>query len=238
VARLSERALAWDACLNVRDLGGHAIEGGGETRWRRVVRADALRRLSDEGWAALVEYGVRTVVDLRHDAEREADPPRELPVEVTHVRLVADHDPRFEHSTLARFYVQALELYADRFALVVEAVARAAEGAVVLHCEAGKDRTGMVVALLLRLAGVSVADVSADYALSAANVTPVTAPWIAGAETKEERALRAMIAGGDAPTMVETLTELERRHGNVREYLLAAGVAEADIERVRRRLTE
>src|SRR5919204_1655163 len=79
------RDLVWEGLLNVRDLGGHSTEDGGETRFGSVVRADSVRRLSNDGWAALVDYGVKTIVDLRANEELEADPPAELPVEVLHV---------------------------------------------------------------------------------------------------------------------------------------------------------
>ena len=81
-------ALEWEGCLNVRDLGGHPTGDGAVTRHRVVVRADALRQLSDAGWAQLVDYGVARIVDLRFNDEREADPPRELPVEVVHLPLL------------------------------------------------------------------------------------------------------------------------------------------------------
>src|SRR5262249_24471543 len=80
VVALHRRELAWDGCLNVRDLGGHPTDDGGETRYGAVVRADSVRQLSDAGWAALVEYGVDTIVDLRMDQELAADPPADLPV--------------------------------------------------------------------------------------------------------------------------------------------------------------
>ena len=79
------RDLVWDGLLNVRDLGGHPTEDGAETRFGAIVRADSVRQLSDEGWGALVDYGIRTVVDLRGEQELEADPPAEVPIEVLHV---------------------------------------------------------------------------------------------------------------------------------------------------------
>ncbi len=74
------RNLVWDGCVNVRDLGGHPTEGGRETHYGRIVRADTVRTLSEEGWRALLDYGIRTVVDLRTDRELEEDAPAELPV--------------------------------------------------------------------------------------------------------------------------------------------------------------
>ncbi|MDX6511355.1 MAG: protein-tyrosine phosphatase, partial [Gaiellaceae bacterium] len=81
-------ALTWEGLLNVRDLGGHPTEDGAVTRHRVVVRADALRQLSDAGWEALAGYGIARIVDLRFHDEREADPPRDLPAELVHVSLL------------------------------------------------------------------------------------------------------------------------------------------------------
>ena len=82
---LRDTELAWEGCLNVRDLGGHRTEDGGETSYGAIVRADSVHQLTEAGWEALVAYGIRTVVDLRGHHEREGDPPSELPVEVVHV---------------------------------------------------------------------------------------------------------------------------------------------------------
>src|SRR5207237_3157705 len=62
---LRSRELAWEGCLNVRDLGGLPTEDGGQMRYGQVVRADSVRQLTDAGWKAVADYGVRTVVDLR-----------------------------------------------------------------------------------------------------------------------------------------------------------------------------
>ncbi|HEY6017128.1 MAG TPA: tyrosine-protein phosphatase, partial [Gaiellaceae bacterium] len=82
------RVLAWDGCVNVRDLGGLPLEDGGETAYRVVVRSDSVRTLTDAGWEALAAYGVERVVDLRFEEELAEDPPRELDVEVVHVPLL------------------------------------------------------------------------------------------------------------------------------------------------------
>src|SRR5205823_6923920 len=68
------RHLTWDACYNARDVGGYPTNSGGRTRWRALVRADNLHRLTPEGQAALREYGVRTIIDLRLAGELERHP--------------------------------------------------------------------------------------------------------------------------------------------------------------------
>jgi hypothetical protein len=91
---LIKRDLVWDGCLNVRDLGGLPTEDGATTRFGSVVRADNVRKLSEDGWRALTEYGVTTIVDLRLADELAEDPPRELDLDVVltgHGAPVTDH---------------------------------------------------------------------------------------------------------------------------------------------------
>ena len=222
-----ERTLIWDGCVNVRDLGGHPTEDGRTTRFGAVVRADSVRALSDAGWDALLAYGVSRIVDLRLRSELALDPPRELDVEVVHVPLlqiddeewaeidaIFDAQPDAAGSTRA-VYLEFLERRRPQFAQAFAAVADAPEGTVVVHCQGGKDRTGLVVALLLRVVGVDVEAIVADYALSGPNLSERTSAWVA-----------------------ETDDELERRYGSVREYLDAAGVDQATVDKVRTRLVE
>jgi protein-tyrosine phosphatase len=243
------RRLAWDGCINVRDLGGHPTEDGGETRFGRIVRADSVRQLSDEGWQALVDYGTSRIVDLRWQEEREADPPRELPVDVIHVQLfgsrsdmdeinkaIADLERPVESRRAT--YLECLRRFDSSFAEAAEAVAGPREGAVVVHCAGGVDRTGLVSALLLRLAGVSREEIAADYALSEQSWAPFMEEWIGDAETEEERSLRRLLSGVPAEAMVETLQMLETQHGSVRGYLREAGASESSLDRVVARLRD
>jgi protein-tyrosine phosphatase len=237
--------LAWEGCLNVRDLGGHTTEDGAVTRRGVVVRADALGRLSDAGWEALVEYGIARIVDLRLHDEREADPPRELQVELVHVQLV-DLDEEYrelmnQHLDAAAdaaeylrwSYVDFTERFAANFVAALGAVATA-PGPALVHCVGGKDRTGLVVALLLRLAGVSREDIDADYAVSEGNLDDQ--PWVDEATDEIEAERRRKIIQSPAGVMAAVLEELERRHGSVRDYLLASGSTAEELDAIRERL--
>jgi len=246
---LRSRDLIWDGCLNVRDLGGHAVAGGGETQFGRIVRADTVRRLSEEGWRALVDYGIRTIIDLRTDEERAADPPAELPVEVLHVKFMDDTPEVFAEADAASLaapdlvaatrdvYLIFLEAFHRNIAAVIEAVADAPEGGVVVHCAGGKDRTGLTVALLLRLAGVAVDDIAADYALSEERLRPRHERWLAEAADKEERERLRRMTVTPYASMVGVLEELERRHGSVQAFLVSGGASAGIAERIRTRLT-
>jgi protein-tyrosine phosphatase len=246
---LHERELAWEGCLNVRDLGGHRTRDGAETRYRAVVRADSVRELTDAGWAAAVDYGVRTVVDLRMDRELEADPRAELPVEVVHVPFfLEDDDATFAEveavataapdtaAATREVYLVFLERFRKNVAAAIAAVAYAPEGIVVVHCMGGKDRTGLVTALLLHLAGVDNEQIAADYATSEERLRPRHDLWLAEAGTEVERERIRRIAATPAESMVGVLEELECRYGSVEAYLRAAGLTDEDLEHARERL--
>lgn len=238
-------ALAWEGCLNVRDLGGQPTEDGAFTRHGVIVRADALGRLSDAGWQALFDYGVARIVDLRLHDEREADPPRDLPVELVHVQLV-ELDPEYRElmnrhldeaadadEYLRWSYLDFLERFAGNFVAAVRAVATAS-GPALVHCVGGKDRTGLVVALLLRLAGVSRDRIDADYAVSEANLDDQA--WIDEAPDEVEAERRRKIVRSPEGVMAAVLADLERRHGTVRDYLLASGSTAGELDTIRDRL--
>jgi protein-tyrosine phosphatase len=246
------RDLVWDGLLNVRDLGGHPTKDGGETRFGSVVRADSVRQLSDEGWQELVDYGVKTIVDLRADEELEADPPAELPVEVQHVPfLETDRGdwPEIEAeldavvkaapdvaSATRDVYLVFLERFAENVATAIRAVADAPKGGVVIHCAGGKDRTGLVTAFLLYLAGVTTEEIARDYALSEERLRSRHEEWLAEAQTEEERERLKRIQQTPAESIRGVLEELERRYGSVEGYLRHGGLTDDELARARARL--
>jgi protein-tyrosine phosphatase len=246
------RELVWDGCLNVRDLGGLPTADGRETRYGSVIRADSVTQLSEEGWRALVDYGVRTVLDLRGDHEREDDPPADLPVAVVHVPFMEASEAEWEEigeqleaataaapdvATATReAYLIFLERFEANVAAAVRAVASAPEGGVVIHCVGGKDRTGLLAAFLLHLAGVCDADIAADYALSEECLRPRHDAWFEAAESEEELERLRRIAQTPAVSMLGVFEELERRHGSIEAYLRSAGVSDEELASARTRL--
>jgi protein-tyrosine phosphatase len=242
-------ALEWEGCLNVRDLGGLPTETGRVTQPGRVVRADNVRRLTDAGWRSLAAHGVTRIVDLRWPEELAEDQPRDVDVAVVHVSVLGESlDDEYIRQLDAHLdsvedvadhyawsYVDFLERYRDRFGLALAAVADA-DGAVVVHCMGGKDRTGLISALLLRLAGVSLHEVGADYAASAENLEPRNAEWLASAPDDRERGRRAKLSATPAEGMVRAVREIESRYGDVASYLRAAGLDDDQVERLENRL--
>ena len=238
------RRLPWEGCLNARDLGGYPAAGGRQTRWGAVVRSDSPAALTEAGRAALAGYGVRAIVDLRLPDELARDPnpfaePGDHGIAYANVSFIDPAAaPPDGARTLAEDYLSMLQRFRGQVAEVVTAVARAPEGGVLVHCAAGKDRTGLVSALLLGLAGVPAETIAADYALTAECLRPREQEWLESGPP-EERAEREAILARFAPTaevMLEVLRGLDERHGGVERYLLDAGVPRADLERLRQRL--
>jgi hypothetical protein len=199
-----ERLLVWDGCINVRDLGGLPIRGG-RIRPGALVRADALERLTADGWAALEAHGIRTVLDLRNPDEIGTDDaPR--PRGLTTVRFPLDgleHDDfwrqwygRPEFGT-PHYYGPWLERFPERATHVLTAIARARPGGVAYHCGIGRDRTGLVTMLLLAALGAPADAIADDYALSDGRVPDspeLDAFWAAREETAAH-VLAATLAG-------------------------------------------
>ena len=243
--------LVWEGCVNVRDLGGLPTEDGRRTRAGAVVRSDNVRGLTDAGWRALADHGVTRIVDLRWPEELAEDQPRDVDIDVVHVSVLgetydrdyvaeldahlASVDDVAEH--YAWSYVDFLERYRERFGRAFAAIADA-DGTVVVHCMGGKDRTGLVSALLLRLAGVALETIGEDYALSADNLAPLSEQWLAEATDEAEREKRRRLAHTPAEAMVSVVEEIERRYGDVASYLRAAGLTDAQVERLRERLVD
>jgi protein-tyrosine phosphatase len=239
------RTLRWDGCCNIRDLGGLPTEDGAETRFRELVRADNITLLSEEGQRALAASRVRRIVDLRFD--EEVDRPHSSGIDVVHVPLVRDAEVFREVDKLLAGmtepvawrrgnYLAILDRAGENFARAATAVARAPDGAVLVHCAGGADRTGLVVALLLCVAGVGVDTIAADYAESEQSWAPFVSEWIKGAADEDERAKRRLLSVMPAEAMRDVLLELESRYGGAREYLIRAGAAGTDLDRVRERL--
>jgi protein-tyrosine phosphatase len=238
------RLLEWEGCLNARDLGGYATQDGRQTRWGTVVRSDSPAALTEAGRAALASYGVRAIIDLRLPAELADDPnpfaePGDHGIAYTNVSII-DPGAGFPPNTitLAENYLWSLERFRDLVAKAVEAVAQAPEGAVLIHCAAGKDRTGLISALLLGLVDVPTETIAADYAMTAELLASREREWLESGPPEEREAREAMSAryAPTAEVMLEVLERLTERFGGVEPYLLEAGVRREDLERLRERL--
>jgi protein-tyrosine phosphatase len=238
-----DRHLVWPDLLNARDLGGLGSASGDETVWRRVVRADNLNKLAPAGVAAMVAYGVRTVIDLRDPRELEkfpnplaAAPPQG--VVFVNVPLISDAEWEAikDPARMAEGYVLTARLSHANIANAIAALSDATPGGVVIHCHAGKERTGIVAALLLSLAGVSDETVADDWTASDAYLQPLYEEWLANETDPAIRAKRSEGFVTHAEHIADVLTYVRRTHGSVEEFLLVGGLTADQLDRARRRL--
>jgi len=238
-----QRHLTWPDLLNARDLGGFLLRSGRETAWQRVVRADNLNKLAPAGVAALVAYGVRTVIDLRDPFELEkfpnplvvAPPPDVVFMSVPLISK-AEWEAIKDPVRAAERYVLTARLSHANIAKAIAAVSDASPGGVVIHCHAGKERTGIVAALLISLAGVADTAVAEDWTASDAHLQPLYEEWLANETDPTIRGKRAEGFVTHAEHILDVLAHVRRNHGSVEEYLLAGGLRPAQVDRARRRL--
>jgi protein-tyrosine phosphatase len=210
--------LHWPDCRNVRDVGGLPTDDGGRTRHGALIRADDLAHLTTEGLAAFRAAGVSRVIDLRGSVEIAklpgpfADDPAYRWLPFIDEEADRHRDPEAEATDLAT-YRGSVQRNARNIVAGLRAVVDAPPGTVVVHCSAGRDRTGMLVGFALTVAGVAAAEVAADYAATADQ------------------------NGCEPETMLGLLEYVAQRYGDVAEYLMRHGMREAELATLRDRLT-
>jgi protein-tyrosine phosphatase len=233
-------ALPIEGLVNLRDLGGLPTESGATTRPGRLLRSESPHTLSEAGLRALLDLGIGAVVDLRTVSERERRPSPlvEAGVHELHAPIFTDDEDYPDHlATAAEVYCWWLRERSAGVAGAMKAIADAPSAPVLVHCHAGKDRTGVIVALVLRLAGVSVDAIADDYALSGVQLAEMLA---------RDRA--TAVEGGMDPVRVERLFTVRREemlgtmdcvdgeHGDVAMLLGSFGVDDSRVESLRRLL--
>ena len=259
---MTDRWIELDGLVNMRDLGGLPTRDGGRTASGRLIRSDNLQDLSEADVTRLVdELGVTDVVDLRTEVELHLEGPGPLrrveSLTHHHHSLIPEQRPedveRIAEKALAvpwrdeekqrdaRFwadhYLGYLSARPDSVSAALRVVAEA-RGAAVVHCAAGKDRTGTVVAMALDVAGVPHDEIVADYVLTAERIEAIldrlrVRPAYGEALAKQQTGEQVPRAAS-----IETiLGALEEGYGGAAGWLLAHGWDDADVKRLRARLT-
>ncbi len=233
------REVTLEGSLNFRDLGGLETRSGGRIRRRRIFRSDALHLLTEGDLAVLAELGIATLIDLRGKDETERTGPSPLLGHGTRVAQVALLDPVAQtivpDFTIALDVDYALMLNRARAGFGRAFVALAEEDSLpaVIHCASGKDRTGVTVALLLRVLEVPDEAIARDYAITDRNMARILARDPANAARFPDHWHRA------APeTMLRLLTTLDAQFGSAEDYLLGAGVSPSQLAAIRQRVLD
>jgi protein-tyrosine phosphatase len=248
-----------EGAVNVRDLGALPTDDGGQTVAGRLLRADNLQELSPADVARLVrDFGLTTVVDLRSSAERASEGPAPLdaipavrhvhhPVvpeigvatdvvaEALLVKKQQDHS-RFPSDPTCGHYLGYLEDRPDQVVGAVRSIAHD-QGAALVHCAAGKDRTGVVVALALTAVGVRPQAVVADYAATGERTEAIIgrlrrSPTYA----RDIDSVPADVHRPRAETMAAFLEHVDSRYGGVVQWLTDHGLADGELYLLRTKL--
>jgi protein-tyrosine phosphatase len=240
----SERRISLVGSYNFRDLGGLPVGDGRRTRFGRIYRSDSLDRLTGEDVDVLRPFGLATVIDLRSPSEVERSPVSPLlgdpSVRRRHVPFAPfldasrlhEHEPDLE-DLYRRMYADAHACVGDVFRLLADA----ATYPVVIHCVAGKDRTGLLVALLLRAVGVADAAIASDFALSGVNLAAYLGANPAAAGGSFASAPPPLLRA-DPAAILRAIETLDGRGGSFTRYLDDCGVGPELIEHARANLLE
>ena len=249
---VAERTLPLVGGVNFRDLGGYRTADGRAVRWGRGYRAGSLAELTDDDVAYLGRLGLRLACDLRSVEEVERRPDRLPPGAAVLARPIAVEVGRLRQMfTLFRLrhriqelllnaYTIMLDQNGPIYAAIIQMAADPANLPLVVHCTAGKDRTGLAAALLLLALGVPEETVIADYTLSnhafdvlAGRMRPEMARLYALGF--DEAQLQPFLLA-EARTLQGALAYLRRRYGSVEGYLRSGGLDGVTLERVRQTL--
>jgi len=228
------RHLRLPGTRNLRDVGGYPAFDGRRTRWRTLLRTDALDRLPARSQAALLDLGLRQVIDLRWPHELDDAPSvflRSERVAYRSIPLLRD-DPT-SRLGLAGTYLHMLDDRGAQLARIVRSLVEPGGLPAVIGCAAGKDRTGVAVALVLSAVGVPGEIVVEDYALSlSAFAEPVDDEHLVDwrADALEVECVPEYMAGA--------LEHLERRHGGAQALLRRNGLGDDELERLVEVMTE
>jgi protein-tyrosine phosphatase len=229
---------------NFRDMGGF-VSTGGVVRDGVLFRSDGLQGLGEAGRERLSELGVGVIIDLRDEYEANAMPDDIDGLDVTVRRL-----PVFEGSgasqgatgiALDALYARVVSQHAG---VVLEALREIANAdrPVVVHCTAGKDRTGIVIALALLAVGVDRDAVTDDYAATegylAGEWLDAMVETVARYGVPDTPELRVLMGGSPREALDATIDRIEREHGSVREYLLANGMTLGELAELEHALVE
>ncbi|HAH76042.1 MULTISPECIES: tyrosine-protein phosphatase [Kandleria] len=232
-----ERYISLDHMPNTRDLGGYETQDGHYTKAHHFVRASGPYECSDHDLDKLYDYGVRVTIDLRSDFEKKAMASRfseddrfeniEINLLDTEVVKVVPEEVK-EYKDLGGVYIYALEAHKQQIKEVFDVFLNHLYDCVLFHCSAGKDRTGIISALLLDLAGCHDYDIVKDYSESYSNNMEI----IEQLEENMDEATRAYL--NSSPRYMMIMMDFLREHyGSAYSYLLDIGLTEDEINDIK-----
>jgi len=242
--RAPVRLVPLEGAFNFRDLGGYPVVGGGRTRWGCLYRSDGLQDLTEADAAALGERHLATVIDLRTDVELERwgrGLIGDAPIRWEHLSVLRAEGGESvaapETDDLAERYLWYLEVGGRPVARALEVLAEPGATPAVFHCAAGKDRTGVLAALILDAIGVEPEAIVTDYAETSAHLDPILERLAANAPPTQPSVPPSRLTVEPA-TMERFLERLQQRYGGAAKWMVAASGDASLPERLAQLLVE
>jgi len=245
-ADLLARRLPLSGTFNVRDVGGYATTDGRQVKWKTLLRGDALHDLDDEGRAFLAAYGVQTSIDLREEDERSSAPDRVGgDVRIVNVPMFSfgASDATGDEGVIDRASLTSLE---DTYRLLVHTRGPALVAAIrhladpvalpaIVHCSAGKDRTGVVIALALAAVGVPDEVIAADFAATSLFLNDEfrTALRARSGTVGRDEVVMARMLSCEPALILGILDEIRTKYGDIDVYLVQHGLATEELGTLR-----
>ena len=244
-----ERELSIDGMSNVRDLGGLPTRDGKKIKAGVVVRSDNPKGMTEQGHIDLMAVvGPRTMIDLRIEVEVEHDgyTIKDESVTVVNFPMLPLSGVTQEQIDAGAFdnliddYMGQIEINGDSVLSALRIIASSDQHPVLYHCTAGKDRTGIVTAMLLDILGVEHETIAADYHLTTENMLPII-ERIRNAPVYKENGLAyapAWIFSSDPETMLAFLERMTAKYGSAEGWALQRGLTQDEINAIREHLLE
>jgi len=238
-----------EGSYNIRDLGGYVTRDGRATRPGLFLRAGNLAQVTPTGAQQLLGFGAKTIIDLRDEWEVEKYPDvfaQSAPWGYANLPFIGNslysakswRDRTKTYAGLDGLYEIFLDACQPQVAAIFTALA-ASQPAAVFHCHAGKDRTGLVSALLLGAAGVPAQLIADDYAATSQHISGLVAGWRVAAEAQGQNMENfERDTGAVAETMLRTLNHLEQRYGGAASYLVQCGVSQQQLDELLARFVD
>ena len=236
--------LTIEGTYNIRDLGGFGTANGAITRTGVFIRAGNLDKLPESSQQQLIDYGVNTVIDLRDEWEVQQFPNvfnQSPKVHYVNLPLIGDHLSHSDswqamtenYSRLDELYIKYIDNCQAQIGTIMTTLAEGST-TVIFHCYAGKDRTGIIAALLLATVGVPTSQIAEDYAASSAQITHLVEQWrdYARQHGRDMKQLERD-AASTPETITNMLAHLEQKYGSVEGYLHACQVTDSHFAQLK-----
>jgi len=232
-----ERMISLEKMANTRDLGGYETQGGTYSKAHKYIRASSPANATKKDIQTLKDYGIKAVIDLRSDFEKEHQKnpfQKEADIDFYEVNLFDSTKASIvpeevkQYKDLGGVYIYTLEGMKKNFKKIFDIFLKYPYEGVMFHCSAGKDRTGMVAALLLDLIGCHEYDIVKDYSESYENNKEINEELLAMMKNEEAK----QYLNSSPRYMMEFLDYLREHYGSSKEYLIEIGLSYDEIEQI------